>query len=177
VAQSAASTKIIDESSAKDDIIVPPTTVEQPIKIDYLIPSYLSEATDSASKSPVVSDFVEEQIANVGLKLIQGKKESYQYEKHLETTVEIEDDQNWTQVGGSRKKSKKSDSSGINSNENDSSPVKGSPRFAGFVKKPQGGVNLGTALEIAPSPTRRVRVTPSINEPLCSHINRDRHLG
>jgi len=156
VAQSAASAKIIDESSAKDDITVPPTTVEQSIKIDYLTPSYLSEATDSASKSPVVS--VEEQIANVGLKLIQGKKESYQYEKHLETTVEIEDDQNWTQVGGSRKKSK-SNSSGINSNENDSSPVKGSPRFAGFVKKPQGGVNLGTALEIAPSPTRRVRVT------------------
>ena len=127
---------------------VPPTTVEQSIKIDYLILSYLSEATDSASKSPVVSDSVEEQIANVGLKVIQGKRESYQYEKHLETTVEIEDDRNWTQVGGSRKKSKKSNSSGINSNENDSFPVKGSPRFAGFVKKPQASVNLGTALEI-----------------------------
>jgi hypothetical protein len=107
---------------------------------------------------------------------MQGKKESYPYEKHLETTVEIEDDQNWTQVEGSHKNSRKSNSSGINSNENNSSSVKGSPRFAGHVKKPHGGVNFGTALEIAPSPTRRVRVIP-VNEPLCSHINRDTHLG
>jgi hypothetical protein len=158
IAQSAASSEIINEVFKKENIVVFPTAIEQPIKIDYLKRADISEVTDSAMKSAVISDSAESPMARVA-----AEPTSYQCEQLLDNAVDIKDDGHWTQVLGTRKKSKKVDA---NSDDKSTLSVQEGPRFGRSPNKPQGVVKLGTSREVAPSPIRLVRVIPVINEQL-----------
>ncbi len=176
IAQVADSTERVDETSSRDDIILSPKAVKQLIKIDCLLKSDHSEATDLSSTPPVISNPTGEQFVNVASEASQDKLASYQDEENLEAALEIEDDRNWTQVVGSRKKSKKSNTSGVNLYQTNAGLVKGSPRISEPANKPQSGEKMRIALEITPSPNRRVRVIPVVNESLFSHVNSQRNL-
>lgn len=158
IANSTASTERVDGSDMEGDVAVLPTTFEQSTKMDCIVPADLPKATVFKSSCSIVLGSVEEQIATVALEDVENQNSSYEHEGRLEDTLENEDDHSWTQVVGSRKKSK-GNRTGVNPNATNASPVKGSLRFAQHVKPP-GGEKLGTALGIAPSQTRRVRVIP-----------------
>jgi hypothetical protein len=158
ISHCAASGERLDKSNEEDNIAIFLTATGKRIKIDCTDLTDLSEAPDPSSSSPVV----EKPIAAIALEDIQDQKSSFKYKEYLEDTLENADNHNWTQVGGSRKKFKESNRTSVNPNTSNASPVKVSPQFAWHTKKPQVGEKLVTALEIAPSPTRRVRVIPVV---------------
>jgi len=162
IAHCVASCERLDESNVEDNIAVSLTAIGKWIKIDCTDPTDLSKAPDPSSSLPVVSDSEEKPAATIALEDVQDQILSFQYEEHLEDTLENADNHNWTQVGGSRKKSRNSNQTSVNPNISGVFPVKGSPQLAGHARKPQVSGKLVTALEIAPSLTRRVRVIPVV---------------
>jgi hypothetical protein len=172
---SAESTEQLNKSNVEDNVPVSPAA-KQSMKIDYTNLTSISKASGPLSPSPVVSDSAGKQVAIVALGDLQDQKSSYQYEEHLEHILEKGEDHNWTQVVGSRKKSKNGNWTNTSPNVTNASPATGSSQFSQQVSKPQGSGKLGTAFDIAPSPTRRVRVIPAVNEPPCSHVYRYKHL-
>lgn len=177
IADGATSTERVEWPNVEDDVAVSPTIFEQSIKMDIIVSADLHKATGTESSSSIVLDSVGKQIATVALEDIKDQSSPYEHERHLEDTFENEDDHNWTQVVGTRKKSKKSNRTGVYLDATNASPISGSPRFARRVNNQRGGENSVAALEIAPSPSRCVRVIPVVNEPLCSHVNRHKHLS